>query len=446
MTRLITRTVLLVCLAALATPAAALEFNFNPEPGTDQQAIDGYEAAGELWSAIYDDDVTVNIDVGFRSLRPGVLASTGSERITVPYEDFVAALTADATSGDDATATANLPAPPARAMLLNRTSNSPLGAGNGGPFLDDDGDANNTTVRLTRANAKALGLLSADDPASDASITFSSDFNWDFDPGDGTRANHFAFVLVAAHEIGHMLGFTSGVDILDGNSPPQNGPFADHLFTWVSSKDVFRLSTQSVARGAGVGDWTADTRDKFFSVDGGAGVLGGFSTGRHFGDGQQASHWKDDRGLGLMDPTVAAGATPSITALDVQLFDVIGWDLAQEGPAPAEADLALAVVTGVEVTYEVTVSNLGPDDVTGATVDDVFPPGVSGVTWTCAPGSGAVCTASGSGDVHDVVDLPAGSSVTYTATGTATTAGPNAASVSAPSGVTDPDPGNNGGG
>lgn len=445
MRHLSTTAVLLIALAVAAMPAAALEFNFTPEPGTSQQAIDGFEAAGELWSEIYDDDVIINIDVGFRSLRPGVLASTGSQRVTVSYRELVDALEADATSGDDATATASLPAPPARALLLNRTRNSPLGAGNAGPFLDDDGDANNTSVRLTRANAKALGLLAADAPENDASITFSSDFNWDFDPSDGTRANHFAFVLVAAHEIGHMLGFTSGVDLLDGNSPPVNGPFDDNQFTFVSSKDVFRFSDQSLDRGAGVGDWTADTREKFFSIDGGT-DLGGFSTGRNFGDGQQASHWKDDRGLGLMDPTVAAGATPTITELDVQLFDVIGWDLAGGDGGPLEADLALSVATGVDVTYQVTVRNDGPDDVTGASVEDAFPPGVSGVTWTCTASGGATCTASGSGDLHDVVDLPAGSSVTYTATGTATDAGPNAATVTAPTGVTDPDPGNNGGG
>lgn len=436
---------LLLSLVVLAPPAAALEFNFNPEPGTSQQAIDGFEDAGALWSAIYDDDVTVNIDIGFRSLRPGVLASTGSQRVTVTYRELVDALTADATSADDAAATAGLPAPPAHDLLLNRTSDSPRGAGSADVFLDDDGDRNNTSIRLTRANAKALGLLPADDPANDASITFSSDFNWDFDPSDGTRANHFAFVLVAAHELGHMLGFTSGVDVLDGNSPPVAGPFSDTVFAYVSSKDVFRYSGGSVARGAGVTDWTADGRDKYFSLDGGTTDLGGFSTGRNFGDGQQASHWKDNRGLGLMDPTVAPGATPSISELDVRLLDVIGWDLTQVPQPGVEADLELSVATRVDVTYEVTVRNLGPDDVTGATVDDVFPPDLSGITWTCTPGPGAVCTASGSGDVHDLVDLPAGASVTYTATGSAASAGANAASVTAPSGVTDPEPGNNGG-
>lgn len=437
--------VLALAVGGLLTSAAvALDFNFNPEPGMSQQAIDGFEAAGQLWSDIYEDDVTVNIDIGFRNLRPSVLAQTGSQRIQVTYQQFVDALNADANSSDDASILGHLQSPADFDMLLNRTSNSPHGPGNANPFLDDDGDDNNVSIRLTRANAKALGLLDAQAPELDASITFSSRFNWDFDPSDGTQANHFPFVLVAAHEIGHMLGFTSGVDILDINSPPESGPFPDHAFTWVSAKDVFRFSEESVDEAQSVIDWTADIRDKFFSIDGGAASLGSFATGRHFGDGQQASHWKDDRGLGLMDPTVAAGETPTITERDIRLFDVVGWDL-PEPPTPIQADLALNVDTTVEVTWVITAENLGPDDVTGATVDDVFPPGVTAVTWQCAGSNGATCTASGSGDIHDLVDLPAGSEVTFTATGDATDVGPNSATVTAPGGVTD-DPSNNSGG
>ena len=444
-----TALVLGLALGVFPQPAAAVDFNFTPEPDMDPQAIEGFRAAGELWSDRLSDEVTINIDIGFRQLRPGVLGSTGSERVTPTYQEIVDALAADATSADDTAASGALQPGPTDEMLLNRTSNSPNGSGSATPFLDDDGDNNNQTVRITRANAKALGLLEADDPGLDASITFSSDFNWDFDPSDGILPNHFNFIAVAAHEIGHALGFTSGVDILDGNSPPEGGPFPDVAFTWVNSKDLFRFSVTSTGQGAGTFDWTADSRDKFFSIDGGTTDLGEFSTGRNFGDGQQASHWKDDRGLGIMDPTVSPGESPPISNLDLQLFDVIGWDLGgddDDPPVVVVADLEIQVATTAQVTYTLTASNNGPDDVTGATVDDSFPAEVSDITWTCTAAGGASCSASGTGDIHDTVDLPANSSVTYSVTGTAAGIGSNVATVTPPSGVQDDEPGNNSGG
>ena len=74
---------------------------------------------------------------------------------------------------------------------------------------------------------------------------------------------------------------------------------------------------------------------------------------------------------------------------------------------------------------------------------DNFPSQVSSATWTCV-GTGGTCTASGSGNINDVVNLPAGSSVTYTVNvsiGSASGDMVNSATVS--SSVTDPVPGNN---
>ena len=99
------------------------------------------------------------------------------------------------------------------------------------------------------------------------------------------------------------------------------------------------------------------------------------------------------------------------------------------------------------MTYTIVVSNGGPDDVTGATVTDVFPADVTGVSWTCAASGGASCAASGSGDINETVDLPNGSQVTYTAGGSfdagATGIASNTASVAVPTGVADPDTDNN---
>lgn len=349
------------------TPASALTFDFRPVAGTSQAAINGFNAAGARWSSLFTDDVTINIDINFTRLPTNVLAQAGSARQVYDYSRFYSALSRDRTSADDLTTVASLPSGATFNMLLNRTANSPNGSGNATPYLDNNGNANNARINISNANAKALGLVlnapgqviwnfgevaSAPSTASinsgiisdvtlaptmatvgsDAEIAFSTDFVFDFDPSDGIDSGAIDFVGVATHEIGHALGFTSGVDVLDINSPPVNGPFTDDQFTFVNSLDLFRYSAQSLAEGAI--DWTADTRAKYLSLDGGITSIGALATGFNFGDRQQASHWKDrselaiipDPELGIMNPTFADGQLGIITENDLRGFDVIGWN------------------------------------------------------------------------------------------------------------------------
>src|SRR5262249_19532138 len=98
------------------------------------------------------------------------------------------------------------------------------------------------------------------------------------------------------------------------------------------------------------------------------------------------------------------------------------------------------------------VSNNGPDDVSGASVSDPLPTGVTSATWTATASSGggsvsANSPSSGSGALSTKVDLPPGASVTFTftvqidpsATGSLT----NVATVPPPAGRHDPDLTNN---
>lgn len=110
-----------------------------------------------------------------------------------------------------------------------------------------------------------------------------------------------------------------------------------------------------------------------------------------------------------------------------------------------KTDGVASAIPGNNTTYTIVASNAGPDPVTGATLSDTFPASCSSVSWTCAGAGGGSCTAAGSGNLNDSVNLPVGGSVTYTAvcaiapaaTGTLS----NTATVS--SSVTDPTPGNN---
>jgi uncharacterized repeat protein (TIGR01451 family) len=102
---------------------------------------------------------------------------------------------------------------------------------------------------------------------------------------------------------------------------------------------------------------------------------------------------------------------------------------------------------GLPTVYTIEVRNLGPSAAAGVTVTDVFPVQLTGVAWTCAGAGGASCTAAGSGNINDVVGLPAHSKVTYTA-GATVAAGAsgtlsNTAAASLPAGITDPVAANN---
>jgi uncharacterized repeat protein (TIGR01451 family) len=103
--------------------------------------------------------------------------------------------------------------------------------------------------------------------------------------------------------------------------------------------------------------------------------------------------------------------------------------------------------SGSPITYTIVASNAGPSTATGATVADTVPAAITGATWTCLGAGGGTCTASGSGNINDTVNLPVGGSVTYTLTGTVSPSAigslSNTATVTAPGGVSDPNPANN---
>jgi uncharacterized repeat protein (TIGR01451 family) len=76
-------------------------------------------------------------------------------------------------------------------------------------------------------------------------------------------------------------------------------------------------------------------------------------------------------------------------------------------------------IPGKAIIYTITVTNVGSDDLTGATIADPFPTTLNGVTFTASQTGGASgFTANGTGNISDTVEMPIGSSITYTATGT----------------------------
>lgn len=298
-----------------------LQFNFITTGTVPQQVIDGFVAAGKLWSDLFTDDIVVNVQIGYAALGSGILGQTGSSSDIFSYASVRSSLVADSKSADDATAVSNLPAGPSLSLYTSDYLSFPST-----PVVDNNNTANNNFIDTNTALARALGLRAADSTLVDAQMTFSSNFSWDFDRSNGITANTFDFVGVAAHEIGHALGFVSGADAVDYTTG--FGPSVQNLdrFAVVTGLDLFRYSTASIANGTDL-DLRADTATKFFSIDGGATRLTTFSQGVYNGDGSQASHWEDDLSIGIMDPTLAPGELPRITSLDIRAFDVMGWDI-----------------------------------------------------------------------------------------------------------------------
>ena len=104
-----------------------------------------------------------------------------------------------------------------------------------------------------------------------------------------------------------------------------------------------------------------------------------------------------------------AGQTVTCTFNNRQL--VIGLSIAKTANTER-------IEQGGTIVYTITAANAGPDDAIGVTVADDFMDAFATVDWTCVGLGGGVCAANGTGDILDVVDLPAGGSVTYTATAT----------------------------
>ncbi len=120
----------------------------------------------------------------------------------------------------------------------------------------------------------------------------------------------------------------------------------------------------------------------------------------------------------------------------------------------AAADLSItkddgniALDRGESLTYILHVVNYGPGDVSGAIVRDTLPSTLENINWLCTASSGASCTASGTGNIEDSVDMISGASLIYTVQGTvaevADTNIVNPATVVPPAGTVDPNLDNN---
>ena len=96
------------------------------------------------------------------------------------------------------------------------------------------------------------------------------------------------------------------------------------------------------------------------------------------------------------------------------------------------------------VSYQLTITNAGPDPVTGATITDTVPSGITNVAWMCTA-TGATCNAtSGTGNaIQLTADIPVNGAITIDIDGEAASSGTITNTASVSSTINDPDPANN---
>jgi hypothetical protein len=303
-------------------------FNFTYAPGTSLEQMIGFELAGRIWSQFLSDPGIINIHVQMTNQLPSNVIGGGIPGFISQYKfaDFYKKLQTDITSSTDQAAYANMftHAKGFHAVIEANGSSEQITAIQG--------------INMTRANAKALNILSTTDPKLDGFILMRNfqnqpiQWSYDFVAANGVPSQSLDFLSTALHEIGHILGFTSGIDDPDWfklfQGRFQNNQKLDgKKLQFVSVLDMFRYSLTSVNTYGEMPDMSIGGNSRFFSLDGGVTPLARFETSKFTdfgGTGLQASHWQG--AVGLMAATMRLGERLSISNTDLIAMDAIGWD------------------------------------------------------------------------------------------------------------------------
>ena len=306
----------LVLILAFSAFPATIHLNPGSDLSGNPAALAAFTRAADTWGSYLLDPVTIEIDADLTNLgNSSIVGQSFSALLSTGYAGLRAHLVNDSADEADDWIVAALPT-----------------AAQFSAYVPSGTTLNPNTV-LTRANAKALGYTGLGS-ASDGSIVFNSQFNFDYDSSNGI--NGMDFESVALHEIGHTLGFTSAVDTLDVFSQSR-------AVMAIFPLDLFRFNDSSLPMDAA--EFTSTPRElrpgqKASTSD--AVHAWEMSTGAIHGDGRQASHWKDNVftgiRIGTMNASIGAGQKFSLSSADLRAMDLIGWDV-QSVPEPGTIGL-----------------------------------------------------------------------------------------------------------
>jgi hypothetical protein len=365
-------------------------------------ALAAFQRAAATWENLITTEITVVVDVDFGTTRFGeaypanVLGSTSGGIFYIPpYSDVRGRLNSHATTADESNLYATLPAsgvPTDSGTLTQMDVSSPLARALGA--IAPNANPNDTTGNDKLGRAPSIG--------------FNSTFNFDFDPSDGISPGKLDFDAVATHELGHVLGFDSEAGLLEVDATATLRPTIWDLFRFRPGTTASTFSTAQRVL-------TTGGEQRYFD---GAPELA-LSTGNpdgENGDGEQSSHWKDDRFtgfyIGIMDPTLPSGIRKQITNNDRRAIDFLGYNLGALPSAPANDNFVNAV-TLQGSTGTVTGTNANATKETGE--PDPVPNVTSGgrsvwYNWA-APATGTATFDTNGSDFDTVLAIYTGSGV-----------------------------------
>lgn len=300
----------------------SININAGPTLAAMPEALAAFQRAAQQWTSVFSNPITVTIDADMADLgTTGIIGQSNAVSLMAPYDVIRNQVVASAAmEGSHDALAAALPTASQFQVAV------PQGFTLSGYLYS------------TKANLKAVGFegLDADFGASDGTIEFNSQFPFTYNRSGGVAAGTIDFESVAAHEIGHELGFMSSVDDIDyAKATSQTGSFMPTIL------DLYRFSASGANHPTTVGQFTTLPRElapgyeeNFIgSKDISAGTLAdseyAMSTGYYTGDGQQASHWKESyftgNYIGIMNPTIGYGEIHPITDADIRALDLIGY-------------------------------------------------------------------------------------------------------------------------
>jgi VCBS repeat-containing protein len=261
-----------------------------------------------FYESHFSDPVTVTIDVGYgeiagQSMSANALGESETYLTSVSYASLRSALVNNANAIGDAAAVASLPA------------TSPVS----GQYW------------MSTAEAKALGVTGASSSV-DGYVGFSNAVNFAYNDANGVAAGQYDFFGVVAHEFSEVMGR----QMMDGESFVGSAGY--------EPLDLFHYSA------AGVRDFSGTTTG-YASADGGKTALDYFNTnpGGDFGD------WAASAGYDSFDAFSYSGVVNPVTASDLKLMNLLGWD-------PSATTVQPTPVVSIGLAHDTSISS--SDDIT----------------------------------------------------------------------------------